>query len=381
MIGRRIVFYIPGYDPRGARHYHQVYAAEAAKQASINGLAIAVAPLETVDNIEQRWRVSTTGTETDYRYLAYDDLIRRRWSKGPLSALAIICRSFFPLLARGVTWKVAKLSWPFAVTMVLPMAVVLAAVTVSIAAGLIVWTLSGFPAGLAAMLAVFVLLLALRHLLEKRWNFLWLASVFAFVADQGEGAADIEARIDRFALRIAAAPAADEILVIGHSTGAQIAVAALARALRQPGTARLSFLTLGSIIPALGLQPTATAFRAELAAVAADPKVDWIDFTAAIDGVCFPLTDPVAACGLSQPDPARPSPKLLSARFPKLFSRASYAALRRDRKRAHFQYLLATDLPGDYDYFPITAGDRSLAQRYAHLETVRDFNQFRLARR
>ncbi len=34
--------------------------------------------------------------------------------------------------------------------------------------------------------------------------------------------------------------------------------------------------------------------------------------------------------------------------------------------RLHFQYLCAFDRPGDYDYFRITAGPMTLADRFAN---------------
>ena len=100
--------------------------------------------------------------------------------------------------------------------------------------------------------------------------------------------------------------------------------------------------------------------------------------SAAIDSACFPLTDPVATSGLSHADPLRPRPKLVSARFPKLFTPATYAKLRRQFKRAHFQYLMAAEKAGDYDYFLITAGEKMLARRFRHLDSVKGFNRFRL---
>ena len=121
-------------------------------------------------------------------------------------------------------------------------------------------------------------------------------------------------------------------------------------------------------------------FRADLKQVAEDPRIAWIDVSAAIDGACYPLTDPVWASGLAQADPERPSPKLVSARFPKLFTPESYARVKRDFSRAHFQYLMAAELSGDYDYFLITAGDRILGDRFRHLASNTSFNRFRLGR-
>jgi pimeloyl-ACP methyl ester carboxylesterase len=175
---------------------------------------------------------------------------------------------------------------------------------------------------------------------------------------------------------------ADEILIVGHSVGTQIAVAAVARALARLGNRdiRLSLLTLGHTIPLEALHPTAQRFRAEIMAVAGDRRVTWIDVSAAIDSACFPLCDPLQASGLAQPDPSDPKPKIVSARFPKLFRPESYAVLRREFRRAHFQYLLSAELPGDYDYFLITAGYLTLHDRFAHLTSVTNFNRFRLGK-
>ena len=52
-VTRRIVFYLPGFDPRGAMFYHHLYAAENAKQAAINGLEIGTGKRQTVEIIEQ----------------------------------------------------------------------------------------------------------------------------------------------------------------------------------------------------------------------------------------------------------------------------------------------------------------------------------------
>ena len=62
---------------------------------------------------------------------------------------------------------------------------------------------------------------------------------------------------------------ADEVLVVGHSTGAQAAVSLLARALKleaDPGRhgSQVSLLTLGGSIPMLAWWPQSQWFRDEL---------------------------------------------------------------------------------------------------------------------
>ena len=113
-------------------------------------------------------------------------------------------------------------------------------------------------------------------------------------------------------------------------------------------------------------------------AISISRQVDWIDVTSAVDGACIALSDMLELSGIVRPEGARRQPKLVSARFNKLFTPETYATIRRDFLRTHFQYLMAAELPGDYDYFLITAGDTTLAERFAHLDSVTGFNRFRM---
>jgi hypothetical protein len=173
----------------------------------------------------------------------------------------------------------------------------------------------------------------------------------------------------------------DEVLVAGHSVGTHIAITAVARALDSiPDGSWLSLLTAGQSIVMTPDAPLAAQFRQDLLKVATSSKVRWIDVTSAVDGSCIALTDPLATSGIARPAGAMIQPKLVSARFNKLFTPATYAGMRRDFLRTHFQYLMAAELAGDYDYFLITAGDMTLQDRFAHLESVGNFNRFRLGK-
>ena len=381
------MFYIEGYDPRGPQHYHRLYRDEAEKQSPINGLAPKVGLRKRIDELVHAWTVETAATRIDYRFLRYDDLMRQRWSRTNLGVLGDIIRYTWQFLRRGVFLGMLRISWPTFITSILAPGLVLVALLLATLAGMLAGIILPWPAAAVIAVLCFAGLVMLRPVIEPSFAGFWLARICAFIADQGSGLVpDMEARIDAFAERIAEAVkarAADEVLVVGHSVGSHVGVAVCARVLDRldsnaPG---FSFLTLGHTIPLLGLQPQAAAFRRDLQRVSDDPRIRWIDVSAAIDGACFPLTDPVWGSGLSQSDPTRPSPKLVSARYPKLFTPQSYARLKRDFARAHFQYLMAAELAGDYDYFLITAGDQTLGQRFARLESVTGFNRFRIGKR
>ena len=53
-------------------------------------------------------------------------------------------------------------------------------------------------------------------------------------------------------------------------------------------------------------------------------------------------------------------PRYLSPRFHTLYTKETYASLSRDKYLAHFLYLMATELEGNYNFIKMTAGDRRL---------------------
>lgn len=186
----------------------------------------------------------------------------------------------------------------------------------------------------------------------------------------GANPPELEARMAEFAEDIAAALASDvdEVLVVGHSSGAHIGVSILAdliRAGRVPENGPvLSFLTLGQVVPMVSFLPGATRLRRDLHDLSRSTALTWVDVTAPGDGCAFALCDPVAVSGVAPPD--QRWPLVFSAAFTQSLSPARWRALRWRFFRLHFQYLCAFDRPRDYDYFRITAGPRSLGARYAN---------------
>jgi hypothetical protein len=57
-------------------------------------------------------------------------------------------------------------------------------------------------------------------------------------------------------------------------------------------------------------------------------------------------------------------PLVISAAFTKSLSPERWNALKRQYFRLHFQYMCAFDRPKGYDYFRITAGPVTLAERF-----------------
>lgn len=438
-VRRRHVFYLSGFDPKGPAHYHRLYADEAAKAGALGGYAVQVGKRRKLSEIAAGWSVdwqgrsdrsstadapaSNTGlgttVHTEFEFLRWDDIVRDHWPRQPGVLAWDLVVTTWLYLRTGALWRMFCLSWPPVVALVVPFLILLALVLALPAAGALGWAVGqgsgSWVGGALAAAALLGAAFALARVAERKLNMQWLLRSYAFTGRQGtHGWPVLETRLNAFAQVIAdrvraaasaratvqeavvdpglaetdhgaaeapTADAADEVLIVAHSSGSIMAAAALARAmvldpqLTQRGP-RVALLTLGQWIPLLTSLPTAQAFRAELDRLARDPALGWVDFTAPPDGCCFALTNPITAAGL--PPGRADHPRLLSPRFAAMFSPAAYAEIKRDRFRLHFQYLMASERPGDYDYTAITAGPLTLERRFADQPSVDDFMQFRV---
>lgn len=373
-VRRRHAFFLHGLDPRGPNHYYALYRDQAALQGRVTGQRLTVGAAERAERLVTRWSVDDAdGVHTTIDALRWDDVIRREWRRGGVGMLLRFLLVYAHLLIAGHVRTIYRLSDAYCFTMTYPAAaaIVLLAAPVALG-GLAAWSaaLAGAPAWLSAAGATAVAVAAVAGL--RRAVALikadWIMQITIFTVEHGRGRIDgMEERIDLFAARIAAAladPEVDEVLVAGHSAGASLAVSAAARAMAANGSAalpKLSVLTMGQMIPTIGLNRPAHRFRSELAALAGRDDIAWVDVSALPDGACFPLSDPVAACGL----PATGRPRLVSARFHRQFPPERYRVVLNTPFRIHFQYLMAAELPEGFDYFRATAGRQRLADLMA----------------
>ncbi len=159
----------------------------------------------------------------------------------------------------------------------------------------------------------------------------------------------------------------DEVLIVGHSSGAQLAVSLMADLVRanrfHDGTQALSLLTLGQVIPMVSFLPEAQRLRRDLRLLSMSEQITWLDVSAPGDGCSFALSEPVSVSGVA-PSDGQKWPIVISAAFSKTLKPETLAKLRHRYFRLHFQYLCAFDQPGDYDYFKITAGPLTLGERF-----------------
>jgi hypothetical protein len=321
--------------------------------------------------------------------LRWDDIVRDHWPRGRWALFLRTLYGSWAMWTNGVMWGTMKTSWPIFIAAALPgfMLVVLAAVVLGLLGSSAQLVSTGHP-WLAALLMLVGCpsLIWLSRIVEQSTQMGWLMRSMACLARQGKGQTpELESRLDHFAQHVAEQAQSgdwDEVLIAGHSSGAIMAMIVAARALQRMAESSdhspvpLSLLTMGHCCPLLSYQPEAVGFRQELATLRDAASLTWIDFGAPPDGCCFPLVDPTSVAGgtATRTD----HPKLLNPRFAQHFSPVTYQALRKDKFQCHLQYLLATELPGDYDYFSITAGPLSLQERHAHRPSITHFKQFQL---
>src|SRR5829696_8741471 len=157
--------------------------------------------------------------------------------------------------------------------------------------------------------------LFVQHLLDD-----W---IFARRYIHGEDAV-LRPRLDRVAERLceaARAGEADEVLVLGHSLGAVLAIDLLDRALRlEPRLGQdrsaVAFISVGSSIPKIGLHRAAARFRAAVERVANARAIFWGEYQTLTDVMSFYKVDPVTDMGLKGRSPLlRPSTLTPVARF------------------------------------------------------------------
>ncbi|MEL6644688.1 MAG: hypothetical protein AAFQ79_12200 [Pseudomonadota bacterium] len=393
-VARRLVFYIPGFDPNPPRRYRELYRTEGAAQAEISGYGIRV---RTDGLPPNSWQVDSNidGHTASARFevLVWSDLVKA-------SMGASIPATYWQLIRVVSTYTVSgalrRLMWlrkgpilaAFYPVVVLVLQLLIGVLLGATVAGLGVAGVLGALqligvsdksafATWTTLILWWAITLALIWVVLEWFRardgklFAWyLMHDFAYAAGRrGAYPADLEERLEVFAARIAEAMAedVDEVLVVGHSSGAQLAVSVLAdliRSGRVPATGpALSLLTLGQAIPMVSFLPKAARLRRDLHDLAQCDALTWVDVSAPGDGCSFALCDPVAVSGVALDD--QRWPLVLSAAFSQTLSKAKRRALRWRYFRLHFQYLCAFDQPGGYDYFQITAGPLTLADRFA----------------
>ncbi len=251
---RRRVFYIPGYDPIHPRRYRELYRKEGGDQARISGYQLDLKPRSVKGRYG--WHVTTQigvqRSEADIEVLVWSDIVKTSMDRGIFGTYLQLCRTAWTYIGSGALFRLMRLRKGPMIAALYPIVFLIVQLALACLCG---WGLSllvgqlhpllGWAAGLAliwAMLRAF-----------KRWDnkvfAYYLMHDYAYSAQfKGANPPELEARMADFAAAIRAAltEGYDEVLVVGHSSGAHLAVSILSDLLRAglPKAGRAAGLSL-----------------------------------------------------------------------------------------------------------------------------------------
>jgi len=376
-VKRRKVFYIPGYDPMLPRRYRELYRTEGAKQAAISDYDLTLKGKGgRAENYG--WTVDTLiggrKTHTEFEFLLWSDIVQASMKRTIAGSFWLLARTAWTYISTGSLLRLAKLQKGPIIAALYPVVVLLGQLILGLLLGYFAYhEVAGYAHWMLGLIVGFGVLSAVMIWFKSKDNKIYayyLMHDYAFSAQYGgDIPPELVARMEEFADHIHAALKSDvdEVLVVGHSSGAHLSVSILADLIRRLGTPekgpKLGFLTLGHVVPMVSFLPEAWILRRDLNYLCQREELTWVDVTAPGDGCTFALCDPASVSGVA-PKRGHKWPLVFSAAFSQTLSSEYFAKIKRKFFRMHFQYLCHFDRPRDYDYFQITAGPVTLETRF-----------------
>ena len=373
-VTRRLIFYVPGFDSFPLRRYHELYRKEARRQAALAGYQISQLPPDPALGAD--WGVDSVfeGQRTFAAFiaLAWSERVKHAMSAGILRTYVALFQTLWIYLYSRAFFDLIQMRKGPVIAALYPVVMLLSQLFIALfTAWLVSLNFSRFWLSVPFASVIFIAILRGFKALDRIFFAYYLMQDFAFSAQlRGAYPAPLQQRINAFSARIEKALKEnwDEILVVGHSSGAHIAISALAQIERSAAfdqaPATVGFLSLGQVIPMVAFLPNAGQLRRDLYDISRSTAIYWVDITAPGDGCSFSLCDPVAVSAL--PLAGQTGPLVLSAAFSQALSPTRWRRLRWRFFKLHFQYICAFDETHHYDYFAITAGPITLRKRFCN---------------
>jgi hypothetical protein len=367
---KRLVFHVGGYDPNMPPEisYRRFVREFRRFQSTWSAQAFVAAP--SISDDTATWDIITTGpnwrVETRYVLVRWDDVITSIAGQPLWRRIALGQLAFADFTAAGALWGYLRTNWRYALFFLYPFLMFDIFVVAA-------WLAGEFFARASEVTAIGAAagLLTFAALMWGPWRWLHLAPLFddwIFSRAYVRGSCPLlEQRLDRLAKEITVAardPDVDELVVVGHSLGAVVAVDLLDCALKvnprlgERG-AKVVLLSIGSSILKIGLHRGAKRFHASLQRVAVATRIFWAEYQALIDVMNFYKTNPISELGLKTIG----SPVIRIVKIRNMLSARAYRRIRRSFYRVHSQFVSGNERRTAYDYFMLICGPVSTIQQ------------------
>ena len=383
-VQHRHIIYVQGYDPRGLAQYYRMFRTELRKFGRLYQLSASIGrPQSAADGQTASWTIETKAEDwqtcTSYDFLRFEDLIQRDLAAPIWATVFQAVWIYWRLVFSGTFARFWKAHWRFATFITYPHFLLLIealgafGISVALREGLKAIGIGDVFSIAAGAIAFVSILTGVLKYTENATYLLYLLSdtiwTWQFSHRQRP---EWDQRIDRFAehlAKIARTTDAEEIVLVGHSSGSFLGTEILARALKlDPALGRhgprMVLLTIGGNFPIVGFHAASQQFRDHLRMLAVEPSIDWIDCQSRKDVMNFYPFDPIAGHGIDA-GPGRRNPTIVPVRFREIIRPENYNLFRWKFFRVHFQFVMANERPHPYDFFMIVCGPVPLRERVA----------------
>jgi pimeloyl-ACP methyl ester carboxylesterase len=388
-VQHRQIIYVQGYDPRGLAQYYRMFRTELRKFSRLYQLTASISRPESTPNGETAsWTIETKAadwqTRTSYDFLRFEDLIQRDLAAPIWHTVFHAVWIYWRLVFSGTIARFWRAHWRFATFITYPHFLLMIealgvfGIAYGFGKGLQAF---GIPDPFSIAAAVTLFVAALGTLVKYTENLTYVLYLLSDTIWTWEFShrqrPEWDERIDRFAqylADVARSSDAEEIVVVGHSSGSFLGAEIVARALKlDPDLGRhgprIALLTIGGNFPIVGFHAVSQDFRDHLRELAIEPSIDWIDCQSRKDVMNFFPFDPVAGHGIEVGE-FRRNPTIVPVRFREIIKPEHYNLFRWKFFRVHFQFVMANELPHAYDFFMIVCGPIPLRERMARPEAA-----------
>ncbi len=365
IIQRRCIFFVGGYDPKSPAAFFERMKRELARFDALWDIETQMSPMAVSDTgegggvrIDARSRDNCWATATDFSFFTVDNLVRTDFARPLPARVGRYLIAFADFVLTGTAYRFFRKAWRFALYFLYPFVAFLIFTLLGLLAG---WLTAPWLGWLSVLPGLVVYATA-QAILGKRWSVNHLMDLWSFSQHFIRGKRpDAEALMERFAQAVvdrARRERADELILVGHSTGGMLILDIAARCLRiDPDFAgycgQTTVLTLGSTALKAGLHPAGGKFRERVGLLSRDERIGWTEIQCMTDVINFFRTNPADEMKLR----TRPTfAYVREVQVRQMLLDETYRRIKMNPFRVHYQYIFGNSKRYWYDFFQICCG-------------------------